>query len=61
MTREPPNLTNQIEAVAWARRYAPETGKRTHMRDGEVLELMRRLEAALETLKTLEFGREIAR
>jgi hypothetical protein len=57
---ERPLIGQQIEAVEWARRHTPEMGRRAHIRDGEIIELLRRLEAALETLKTLEFGREIA-
>lgn len=60
MTDRPP-LNQQIEAVEWARRHTPEMGRRAHLRDGETIELLRRLQAALETLKTLEFGSEIAR
>jgi hypothetical protein len=60
MTDRPP-ISQQIEAVEWARRHTPEMGKRAHLRDGEILELLRALEAAVSTLKTLEFGSEIAR
>ena len=60
MTDRPP-IGQQVEAVEWARRHTPEMGRRAHLRDGEIIELLRRLEAALATLKTLEFGSEIAR
>ena len=55
---ERPSIAQQAEAVEWAKHHAHEMGKRAHMRDGEILELYRRLEAAAETLRTLEFGRE---
>jgi hypothetical protein len=60
MTVRPP-IAQQVEAVEWARRHAPDMARRARLRDGEILELLRRLEAAVETLKTLEFGSEIAR
>lgn len=46
MTREPPSLRQQIEAVEWAARHA------------EHEETRLRLEAAAETLKHLEFMKE---
>jgi hypothetical protein len=55
---ERPSIAEQIQAVEWARHHAPEMGLRAHMRDGEILEMYRRLQAAIETLKTLEIGRE---
>jgi hypothetical protein len=58
---ERPTIAEQIEAVEWARHHAPEMGKRAYMRDGEIIELYRRLEAAVLTLKTLEFGSEALR
>jgi phosphoribulokinase len=55
-----PPLSQQIVAVAWAAQHARDMGKRAHMREAEIDELMRRLEAAKETLETLEFTREVA-
>ena len=58
---ERPTISQQAEAVEWAKHHTPEMGKRAHLRDGEIIELFRRLEAAAETLRTLEFGRETLR
>jgi hypothetical protein len=55
---ERPTIGQQAEAVEWAKHHAPEMAKRAKVRDGETIELYRRLEAAAETLRTLEFGRE---
>ena len=60
-----PNLAEQIEAVLTARYLAqrllgsPKTP--LPMRDGDLEDLSRALAAAAETLKTLEFIREVAR
>jgi hypothetical protein len=59
--RRAPSLTEQIDAVEWAEAHALAMGKRAHLRPGEIDELRRRLEAAAETLRTLEYGSEIAR
>lgn len=61
MTDRPPSLAQQIDAVQWAEAHALDMGKRAHLRMSEIDELTRRLEAAVETLRTLEFGSEIAR
>ena len=55
-----PSLAQQIAAVQWAVHRVWEAGKRVKMREAEINEMHRRLEAALETLKTLEFTREAA-
>jgi len=57
MTRQP-SLAEQIEAVQWALRHALETGRRSHERDAVTEHLSRSLDAAVETLKSLEFARE---
>jgi hypothetical protein len=56
-----PSLRQQIEAVEWAMRHVAETGKRAHEREGVIDHLRRALIGAAETLKTLEFTREVAR
>ena len=61
MTDRAPSLTQQIDAVEWAWSHAEDMGKRAHLRRGEIDELIRRLEAAVETLRTLEYGSAIAR
>jgi hypothetical protein len=61
MTAQPPSLSQQIEAVAWAKNHVAETGKAAHLRAGEVEEMGRRLDAAAETLRTLEFARATLR
>jgi hypothetical protein len=53
-----PTLTQQIEAVEWAKARVHDAGKRAHMREAEIEEMQRRLAAALETLKHLDFMRE---
>jgi hypothetical protein len=55
----PPTLTQQIEAVAWAQSHAQDIGKRAHMRQAEIDEMRRWLDAAIETLRTQEFAREV--
>jgi len=57
----PVPLSAQIEAVSWAWAHAREMGRRLRLRDSEVEEILRRLDAALETLRTLQFGRETLR
>ena len=62
MTPPPhPTLAQQIDAVQWAWAHMNETAKRAHMRQGEIDEMRRRIEAAIETLRTLEYGSEVAR
>jgi phosphoribulokinase len=59
-----PSLTVQIWAIKWAREHARETARRTHEREGVTEHLLRALEAAEETLITLdmdEFGRATLR
>ena len=56
-----PTLTQQIWAVKWAKEHALEMGKRSHERESVIEMLLRSLEAAEETLGTLEFIRETAR
>jgi hypothetical protein len=51
-------VSQQIEAVVWARDHAQDIGKRARMRQAEIDEMLQRLEAAIETLETLEFARE---
>jgi hypothetical protein len=58
MTPQPPSLSQQIEAVAWAKTHVDATGKAAHMRAGEIEEMRRRLDAAAETLRHLDFMRE---
>ena len=59
MTDQRPSLTAQIEAVQWAETHARYLARQTHMRESEADELERRLAAAAETLRTLEFGQEV--
>jgi len=54
-----PNLAQQIEAVMLAMRQVMKSPM--PMREAERDELKRRLAAAAETLKTLEFGRAVLR
>jgi hypothetical protein len=54
-------LTQQIWAVKWAKEHALEMGKRAKERESVIEMLLRALEAAEETLGTLEFIRETAR
>jgi hypothetical protein len=56
-----PTIAEQIDAVQWAETQARLFGKRTRLRRSKIETLLRRLEAAAETLRTLEFGSEIAR
>jgi hypothetical protein len=52
-----PTLTQQIWAVKWAKEHALEMGTRAKERESVIEMLLRALEAAEETLGTLEFGR----
>jgi hypothetical protein len=58
-----PTLAQQIEAVQWAAVHLDRKQKldQRRMRTGEVDEIRRRLEAAAETLNTMEFARETLR
>jgi hypothetical protein len=58
VTTEPPTLTQQIEAVAWAESHAQDMGRRAHLRQAEIDEMRRRLDYAVETLKHMDFMRE---
>lgn len=58
MTPQPPSLSQQIEAVDWAKSHVDAMGKAAHMRASEIAEMRRRLDAAAETLKHLDFMRE---
>ena len=60
MTERPP-LSGQIEAVELAEHKAGVIGRDARMRPSEIDLLRRRLAAAAETLRTLEFGSAIAR
>jgi hypothetical protein len=51
-------IANEIEAVEWAKNHVQDFGKRAHMRQAEIDQMRERLDEAIETLKTLEFGRE---
>jgi hypothetical protein len=63
MTDRAPTLAEQIDAVEWAENKARgmNTSRRHGLSQDRVKDLIRRLEAAAETLRTLEFGTEIAR
>jgi hypothetical protein len=57
-----PTLEQQIEAVQWAEIHASviaATARRKGYDHAIPAEYRRRLEAALETLRMLEFGREV--
>jgi hypothetical protein len=57
-----PTLAEQIDAVQWAEARVEGMLPAANMGSKERLELLRRrLEAAVETLRTLEFGSAIAR
>lgn len=60
MTAQPPTLAQQIEAVAWAVDIlaAQERVWPHGLRDDAVKEMLHRLVAAIETLKTMAFARE---
>jgi hypothetical protein len=58
VTDSHPTLTEQIDAVEWATQQARDLGRRrTKLKPNEIYSLVCRLEAAVETLMTLEFGR----
>jgi hypothetical protein len=62
--RPPPTLAEQIDAVEWAENKARAMntmGKRGGLSADRIKDLTRRLEAAAETLRTLDFGSAIAR
>lgn len=64
MTDEHPTIAEQIEAVEWAELFASEIAKNRKRRGDDrvtIDKVHRRLEAAAETLRTLEYGSEIAR
>ena len=64
MTRDHPTIEEQIEAVEWAELYAGNVARAAFKRGDEnaiPIEFRRRLEAASETLRTLQFGSEIAK
>ena len=54
-------LLQQVWAVKWAKEHAVEMGRRSHERESVIELILRSLEAAEETLGTLEFIRETAR
>lgn len=59
-----PSLPEQIEAVEWAELFAAQIVKNRIRRGDDrvtIDKVNRRLEAAVETLRTLEFGSAIAR
>ena len=56
-----PSLTQQIWAVKWAKEHALEMGRRAKERESVIEMLLRSLEAAEETLGTLDFARETLR
>jgi hypothetical protein len=57
MSAEPPTLAEQIEAIAWVATRVQDLDRRAR-REGEIDEMLQRLEAVIETLKHLEFMRE---
>ena len=54
-----PSIAAQIEAVDLAVLKVLAIGRDSRMRESEIDLLRRRLQAAAETLRTLEFGREV--
>jgi hypothetical protein len=46
-------LHQQFEAVAWARDHLAAMAKAAHMRQAEIEEMYKRLDAAAETLRAL--------
>jgi hypothetical protein len=58
MTAQPPTLTQQIEAVAAAARRYVTMAEQSIERGDELEAIATALEAAAETLKTMEFMRE---
>jgi hypothetical protein len=64
MSDDHPTILEQIDAVEWAEAHAQEWAewlKYAQLQTTNIADLCRRLEAAAETLRTLEFGSEIAR
>jgi hypothetical protein len=61
MTDQATTLTQQIWAVKWAKEHALEMGRRAKERESVIALILRSLEAAEETLGTLEFARETLR
>lgn len=64
MTHDHPTIAEQMEAVEWAELFAAQIAKnRAKSGDPHVTidKVHRRLEAAAETLRTLEYGSAIAR
>jgi hypothetical protein len=67
MTNDHPTILEQIDAVEAAEVFAPQFGRRPQLgnrpklTDHQIKQLCRRLEAAAETLRTLQFGSDIAR
>jgi hypothetical protein len=58
VTDSRPTLSEQIDAVEWATQQARDLGRRrTKLNQNQIYSLVRRLEAAVETLMTLEFAR----
>jgi hypothetical protein len=60
MTDPPPTLAEQIDAVEWATLQAVDLAhgrRRTLLKPNQIHALVRRLEAAAETLRTQEFAR----
>ena len=52
-----PTLAEQIDAVGWVLDHVNAMGEAAHKLASEINDMRRRLEAAHETLKTLEFAR----
>jgi hypothetical protein len=61
MTAEPPTLTQQIAAVETAAQHYLALAEKSVERGDELEAVSAELEAAAETLKTLDFGRETLR
>jgi hypothetical protein len=62
MTEPAPTLAEQIDAVEWAELWLSRAvSRRNGLSHEQIRQFRRRLEAAVETLRTLEFTREVAR
>jgi hypothetical protein len=61
MTDDHPTLAEQIDAVQWAEARIEAILPGAGLGAKQLQDLRRRLEAAVETLRTLEFGSAIAR
>ena len=61
MTADPPTLTQQIVAVEAAARHYLALADKSVERGDELKAVSAALDAAAETLKTLDFGRETLR